>query len=149
MKIAPVLPSESSLISALCFRSKAYWGYSEEQMEKWRNELRCSSEYILKNKVYKLTIEDRIIAFYSYYFLDTRSVFMDNLFVDPDFIGKGLGKILMDDFLIKIMSAGKNRILLHADPNAEAFYLKRGFTTIGQEPTSIPGRFMPIMELQL
>jgi N-acetylglutamate synthase-like GNAT family acetyltransferase len=118
-------------------------------MEKWRDELSYSPEYILKNKVYKLTIEDRIIAFYSYYFLDSRSVFMDNLFVDPDFIGKGFGKILMDDFLIKIMSDGKNRVLLHADPHVESFYLNRGFTKIGQESSTIPGRFMPIMELQL
>jgi predicted GNAT family N-acyltransferase len=74
---------------------------------------------------------------------------MDNLFVDPDFIGKGFGKILMDDFLIKIMSDGKNRVLLHADPHVESFYLNRGFTKIGQESSTIPGRFMPIMELQL
>jgi len=136
-------------LSLLCFASKAYWGYSQSQMNNWRDELTISAEYILKNQVYKLKMDERLIAFYSYYALPEKTVFMDNLFVDPSFIRKGYGRILMDDFLIRIMDEGKIRVILHADPNAENFYLKRGFNTIGKKETSIAGRFLPLMELKL
>jgi GNAT superfamily N-acetyltransferase len=136
-------------LSVLCFASKAYWGYSQAQLNSWRDELTISAEYILKNQVYKLKIDERLIAFYSYYAQPAKTVFMDNLFVDPTFIGKGFGQILMDDFLIRIMDEGKIRVILHADPNAENFYLKRGFKTIGKKETNIEGRFLPIMELKL
>jgi GNAT superfamily N-acetyltransferase len=136
-------------LSVLCFASKAYWGYSQEQMNSWRDELTISAEYILKNQVYKLRIDNQLIAFYSYYSLPEKSVFMDNLFIDPTFIGKGYGRIMMDDFLIRIMDSGNIRVLLHADPNAELFYLKFGFKSIGKEVTSIENRYLPVMELKL
>lgn len=140
---------DSKALSALCFASKAYWGYSQEQMNSWRDELTISAEYILKNQVYKLRIDNQLIAFYSYYSLPEKSVFMDNLFIDPTFIGKGYGRVLMDDFLIRIMDEGKIRVLLHADPHAENFYLKRGFNTVGKEATNIDNRYLPLMELKL
>lgn len=140
---------DSGALSELCFNSKSHWGYSQEQMNSWRDELTISAEYIAKNHVYKLRIEDQLIAFYSYYSLPEKSVFMDNLFVDSTFIGKGYGRVLMDDFLIRIMDEGKIRVILHADPHAESFYLKRGFNAIGKEETNVNGRFLSIMELKL
>jgi len=38
---------------------------------------------------------------------------------------------------------------LEADPNATNFYLKMGFKIIEQKESSIPNRFLPIMEKDL
>ena len=38
---------------------------------------------------------------------------------------------------------------LDADPNAESFYARFGFTQVGQLQSSIKDRFLPIMELIL
>ena len=65
----------------------------------------------------------------------------------PEYIGKGFGNYLMLDFLNRIKeNRDVKKILLDADPNAEKFYQKFGFTTIGQLETSIKNRFLPIME---
>ena len=38
-------------LSELTVRSKAHWNYSLEQIEKWKDDLTISAEYIDKNEV--------------------------------------------------------------------------------------------------
>jgi len=57
---------------------------------------------------------------------------LNYLFVEPDFIGKGYGKILLDDFMDRIKDSEYKRVILDADPNAEQFYSKYGFKVIGK-----------------
>lgn len=130
-------------------KSKAYWGYSDEQMRKWSDLLTITEEYIQNNEVYKLIINQSIVAYYSYFEIEKDSVRLDNLFVSPENIGKGYGKLLMNDFILKIKKSEAQRILLDADPNAQKFYESFGFLKIGEIETSIKDRFLPIMELKL
>ena len=130
-------------------KSKAYWGYSDEQMRKWSDLLTITEEYIQNNEVYKLVINQSIVAYYSYFEIEKNSVRLDNLFVSPENIGKGYGKLLMNDFILKIKKSEAQRILLDADPNAQKFYESFGFVKIGEIETSIKDRFLPIMELKL
>lgn len=74
---------------------------------------------------------------------------LDNLFILPEFIGTGLGRILMNHFLEKVKDYEIEKITLDAEPNAEDFYKKFGFIRIGQLESSIKNRFLPIMELNL
>lgn len=130
-------------------KSKAYWGYSDEQMRKWSDLLTITEEYIQNNEVYKLIINQSIVAYYSYFEIEKDSVRLDNLFVSPENIGKGYGKLLMNDFILKIKKSEAKRIILDADPNAQKFYESFGFVKIGEIETSIKDRFLPIMELKL
>jgi len=130
-------------------KSKAYWGYSDEQMRKWSDLLTITEEYIQNNEVYKLIINQSIVAYYSYFEIEKNSVRLDNLFVSPENIGKGYGKLLMNDFILKIKKSEAQRIILDADPNAQKFYESFGFVKIGEIETSIKDRFLPIMELKL
>lgn len=130
-------------------KSKAYWGYSDEQMKKWSNLLTITEEYIQNNEVYNLIINQSIVAYYSYFEIEKDSVRLDNLFVSPENIGKGYGKLLMNDFILKIKKSEAQRIILDADPNVQKFYESFGFVKIGEIETSIKDRFLPIMELKL
>ena len=141
--------NDSPKISEVCFLSKAYWGYSKEQMERWRDDLTIDPGYIQKNEVFVLVNEDEIIGFYSYFEDKNKSVMLDNVFLLPAFIGKGLGRFLMDDFIQRVKNEGYLSIILHADPHATNFYSKYGFKIMGKKQTSIEGRYMPIMELSL
>ncbi len=140
---------DSEILSEITKKSKAYWGYSEKQMEEWSGLLTISSEYILTNNVFKLVVEDSVSAYYSYYLIENNSVRLDNLFVSPESIRKGYGSLLMNDFILKAQKIGRERVILDADPNAERFYKSLGFVKIGQIETSIKDRFLPIMEMKL
>lgn len=53
--------------------------------------------------------------------------------------------LLRWDFEISLFKT----VTLDAEPNAERFYLKFGFKTVDQLASSIPNRFLPVMELDL
>ena len=116
----------------------------------WSDTLTISEEYIETHFVYKLIQENQVIGYYSYYFENEKTIKLDNLFLLPEFIGKGIGNQLMTDFSHRIKEIPTiEKVLLDADPNAEKFYQKFGFTTIGQLETAIKNRFLPIMERNL
>ena len=149
MNIIKAVNNDAEILTEITKASKAFWGYSLEQMQLWDKILTIDEIYIDKNFVYKLAIENQIIGYYSYYFIDEKNIMLDNLFVLPEYIGKGFGNHLMKDFIIRIKSNETvEKIRLEADPNAENFYLKNGFKTIGKIETSINNRFLPIMEFQ-
>lgn len=141
--------TDSAELSGLTYKSKAHWGYSEEQMEKWRDDLQVSARYIENNEVFITRESDRIAGYYSFSKISVSTVKLDNIFIDPEYIGKGLGLTLMKDFLNRVKKLEVATITLYSEPNAEQFYQKFGFKTVGQLKSSIPNRFLPIMELNL
>ena len=146
MKIEKAIKKDAQDLTELTIRSKSYWNYSSKQIEAWREELSVSETYIVEKNIYKLTENNTIIGYYSYYELNKSEVMLENLFVEPQYIGKGIGKRLMSDFLNRLKNSDYKKALLDADPNAENFYAKLEFKVIGKRETSIKNRFMPIME---
>ncbi len=149
MEIIKAEITDSEILTAITKKSKAYWGFSEDILKEWEHLLTITKDYIEKNKVYKLVQNDQIIGYYSYFSTDENTIKLDNIFILPEFIGKGFGKILMNNFLKNIKQLGINKITLDAEPNAEKFYKTFGFETIGQLESSIKDRYLPIMELQI
>ena len=150
MKVEKANKKDHQVLTEITKKSKAFWGYSEEQMILWNDALTISEDQIESQFIYKLIHENQIIGYYSYYFETEKTIKLDNLFLLPEFIGKGIGNQLMTDFLNRIKEITTiNKVILDADPNAEKFYQKFGFNTIGQLETSIKNRFLPQMELTL
>ncbi|WP_299444335.1 GNAT family N-acetyltransferase [uncultured Aquimarina sp.] len=149
MKIEKAIKNDSNDLTELTIRSKSHWNYSKEQIEEWRDDLTVSEIYILEKEVYKLINRNDLIGYYSYFRINDLDVKLENLFIEPEFIRKGFGKMLMNDFLQRIQNAKFERIILDADPNVEKFYEKIGFKVIGKLETSIKNRFLPIMEMKI
>lgn len=140
---------DNEILTAITKKSKAYWGYSAEQIQKWDKNLTISQDYIRNNATFKLIDNDLIIGYYSYVSENEKTVKLDNLFILPEHIGKGFGKQLLLDFLNRMKEQKTEKIILDSEPNAESFYSKMGFVKIGEFETSIKNRFMPIMEMKL
>ncbi|HCQ13397.1 GNAT family N-acetyltransferase [Flavobacterium sp.] len=150
MNIEKANSDDHEILTEITKKSKAFWGYSEEQMTQWNDALTITKDYIQTNFAYKLIQENQVIGYYSYFNSEAAIIKLDNLFILPEYIGKGFGNQLMQDFLNRIKeNCDIKKIVLDADPNAEKFYQKFGFKTIGQLETSIKNRFLPIMELNL
>jgi GNAT superfamily N-acetyltransferase len=60
---------------------------------------------------------------------------LDGLFVDPDFAGRGVGRLLVADVVERARHVQATRIEVIADPSAEGFYAKMGFCPAGQVTT--------------
>jgi len=132
-------------LSDITFRSKAHWGYSDEQMEAWRDELTIDQAYIKQNIVYVLIYQQQTVGYYSFFEKEADFLHLDNLFVLPQFMGKGFGKLLMKHAFETAQKLSAKRIRLEADPNVVSFYQKLGFVVVEQKPSSVPGRLLPVM----
>ncbi|MEL6193177.1 MAG: GNAT family N-acetyltransferase [Bacteroidota bacterium] len=146
--IVLAMESDHESLSALCKRSKAFWGYSPEQMKAWDEDLTITTSFIQENIVMKALHNEVLIGFYSLVQKEDE-VWLDDLFIDPSVIGEGIGSILLAHAYRAILELGVTTLLLEADPHAEAFYLKKGFERVGEHASSIPGRALPVMRKDL
>ena len=60
---------------------------------------------------------------------------LDGLFVEPDLWGQGVGRALIGDALTCARAQGAATLETVANPRAEDFYKRLGFTVIGQAQT--------------
>jgi hypothetical protein len=144
MILLKATPKDAQTLTSLTLKSKAYWGYTPQQMALWQDQLTVTPVYIKNHEVCKLVKKDTdsITGYYSYY-EEGNTIVLDNLFVLPDYIGRKL----LEDFLHRMKQAGTTLVTADVDPNAEGFYAAFGFKTIGHKITQIEGRVLPVMEL--
>ncbi len=141
--IRKAIPTEAELLTELTFISKRFWGYPEELMEKWIEELKITDEYIRTQQVYVATTQGEIIGYYSIVSEDGLYG-LDNMFILPAYIGKGVGRLLFSHMLETAEGSGIKELLITGDPHARGFYEKMGATYLGEKPSSvIPGRTLP------
>lgn len=149
MKIEKAHRTDEGELTDLTIRSKNHWNYGDKQISEWKDELTITSKYIDDNQVYKLTKGDQLIGFYAFGPESTNIVKLNYLFIAPEFIGKGYGKVLITDFLKRVKNSTYQKVTLDADPNAEKFYERIGFKAVGKLKSSIKDRFLPIMEMEI
>lgn len=141
--IRKAMNEDSSTLSELAYKSKAYWGYSKEFLEKCKDDLTVTAKYIEKNLVYVLEENDEIIAFYTLFVTEQK---LDALFIDPNHIGRGFGKVLWSHLIQKAKQLQMKEFTIDSDPYAEAFYLKMGAKRIGDiQSTVFPNRRLPLL----
>ena len=149
MKIEKTIRTDAKDLTELTIRSKSYWNYGKKQIEEWREELTITEKYIDENQIYKLVVDNILVGFYAYQAEGKINIKLNYLFIEPEYIGKGYGKILMTDFLKRIENSEFKKVIVDADPNVEEFYNKLGFQVIGKLKSTIKDRFLPIMELKI
>jgi len=138
---------DADLLTKIALSSKAHWGYSKDQIEKWKNDLTVTPKMFNDCNIYKFQVNKTTAGFYVLYRANIRASFLEFLFVSPNFINQGIGSKLLEhakDYCKKESCAVLNVL---SDPNSEAFYLKHGFKVIDKRESNIKGRFLPEMEL--
>ena len=151
------LPKEAKELTELTFKSKKYWGYPDKWMEIWTDELTINSEYIEKNMVILAEENKRLPGYIS--IIEHRSepmvtvgehhvsdgFFLDNLFVHPCYIRKGIGKKLTNIAFCRCKEKQIEKIYVYSDPNAKGFYEKMGALCLGEVATGDMGRALPLL----
>jgi len=150
ISIRPVHPEEAAELTQIALAAKRHWGYPERWMRLWTPELTFTSEYFEANESWAAAVGLKPVAFYT--LLDKDGIaWLENLWVHPDFIGKGVGKQLFDHALHLTRERGYKILQLEADPNAAGFYEKMGMDKTGERRYQMDGRprVLPFMEMQL
>lgn len=141
---------EATSLTALCIRSKAHWGYDAEFLRLSAASLRVSSADIaLGRVVVAVDGRDRAIGVASM-LVEGDDADLGLFFVDPPFIGRGVGRALFKAAIQTAYLFGARTLTILADPNAAAFYERLGARFLRNAPSdAIPGRLLPLYEYDL
>lgn len=143
---------EAEVLTRLCVRSKAHWGYDDDFMRLSRPGLTVTPEMIAEGRV--LVAEDPddgVLGVASLEAMpETAQYDLALMFVAPEAMGRGVGRLLFDGVVDWLRARGGHRLEILADPNAAPFYERMGAIGIGDAPSdAIPGRRLPLYEYLL
>ena len=146
----PAYPACAKILTEITISAKGHWGYPEKWMQAWIPSLTITAEYIMTHEIWMAVIEDRPIAYYSFEENEGR-LWLDNLWVLPEYMGQGIGRMLFQHALERCKVLGVSILKIEADPNAQSFYERMGARKVGEHRTEIDGepRILPVMEINL
>ena len=150
--VRPALVQEADALSALCFRSKAHWGYDDEFMARSRRSLTISPEFIATGRVFVAKPEGCApVGVASVAPLAEPGVYdLVHLFVEPATMLKGVGRSLFEAAANKAKAEHAHRLVIQSDPHAVGFYRRLGAIDAGEAPSeSIPQRMLPVLHFKL
>jgi GNAT superfamily N-acetyltransferase len=138
VEVRRALPEDAGVLTRIAFASKRYWGYPERWISLWSSTLTITPEFVRDNEVYALTGEGHELE-------------LDHLWVSPDWIGSGTGRLLFEHAMERVASRGASIVEIEADPNAEGFYLRMGARRVGENVYEIEGirRTLPRLMVEL
>jgi ribosomal protein S18 acetylase RimI-like enzyme len=149
-----VRPAEINDVDAMTdvsIRSKQSNGYDDAFMDACRNELMITAAHLCQGEYWVAIDGEKIVGCASLCpDKDLRSGEVHSFFIDPDYQGQGVGRLIWSQLLERAQAYAMTDVRLDADPNAVLIYEAMGFQVVGDAPSgSIPGRRIPHMTLSL
>ena len=144
-------PHQAGDLSEIARLAKAHWDYPAEWLDRWRNELTLTEAWVRENEVYAAMLGDRVVGLYALEG-ELPLLQLEHFWVLPDWIGRGVGRRLLEHALERARARGALTLEVDSDPNAEGYYLRLGGRRVGQLPAPMPGapdRFLPRLHFDL
>jgi GNAT superfamily N-acetyltransferase len=130
-------PHEAEALNEVITRSKSYWGYDPSFVEAYRSFLSLSPEAIEHHPVYCAQVGDTIAGVLHVKKVGRAEIELSHLFVEPVFIGQGIGKLLWQHGVDLARSMGANALVFDADPHARPFYEQMGAVVEGYHVSAV------------
>ncbi|MEU8779873.1 GNAT family N-acetyltransferase [Streptomyces sp. NPDC048606] len=152
-KVRAALPAEAGALTALVMRSKASWGYDAAFLAACAPQLRVRAQEVAARRI--VVAEDargRLLGLAS---LEDepedepedegarpgsgggRVARLGSLFVEPDAMARGVGRLLYLDAVRRAVALGVDRLLIDSDPYAAGFYRAMGARGAGGSPPGL------------
>ena len=143
-------PEHAARLTEIAVAAKSYWGYPEHWIRQWRAQLTITPDYVRDHEVYAIANGDMLVGFYALKGEGSR-LRLDHLWVQPEYIGTGVGRILFTHALQRAAARSAEEIEIHADPHAAGFYRHMGAQQIGEVDATIDDveRHLPIFVIRV
>jgi GNAT superfamily N-acetyltransferase len=149
LTLRPARSDEAAILTELCLRSKAAWGYDEAFMQTCRNELTLTPQTMQSSRLQVAEVDGCLVGV-AQITIKGCVAELDKLFVDPLWLRSGTGRTLFNWAKQTAEKAGALMLVIEADPDAAGFYHRMGAIDDGLAASaSIPGRFIPRLKLAL
>jgi GNAT superfamily N-acetyltransferase len=150
--IRPARSGEASILTELCIRSKAHWGYDSAFMTAATRLLRIGEAQIGAGGVLvALRGSEAPCGVAAIVPLRRRHWFeLSHLFVAPEDFRTGIGHALFDAAVALAADRGATHVSILSDPHAAAFYQRLGARRCGEAPSGVArNRMLPLFEFAI
>jgi GNAT superfamily N-acetyltransferase len=150
MQIVRAEAQFADALTQITFAAKRHWDYPETWIELWKPSMTITADYIDTHETWMVIMGTEPSAYYSFDEIEGAR-WLDNLWVLPEHMGQGLGRLLFEHALERCKGQGIRSLLIEADPNAQSFYEKMGARKVHEHHTELDGarRILPVMEINL
>ena len=139
MHIRAAHPGEHRLLSQIAYQAKAHWGYGTVDLAAWHHDLTVTRESVLDRTTLVAEVDGAVVGFVRQHLEPSHAV-LDDLWVLPAFMRRGVGRALLAQALQRARAGGVHEMHIDADPHAEAFYVTHGAVRVGQVSAPIEGQ---------
>lgn len=122
---------EYKILTELAVLSEAYWGHDKRFLDAYRQIYSLTEDYIRNHPTIVMEDDGNIIGFYSFIESDDE-VSLEYFYLDPAYIGKGLGRELWEHLADFCRNRGILELVFVSSPEAKAFYEKMGAVNVGE-----------------
>lgn len=130
-------------LSGIAMAAKSHWSYPEGWLRLWEEELTVRSEHIDQYFIRLAEHTGKIVGFIALSYEETEAE-IEHLWVLPQFMAQGIGRLLFQSALGFCESEGVRSITVVSDPNASGFYQRMGCEPVGYQPSRPAGRKLPV-----
>lgn len=140
--------AEGERLREIARASKGYWGYDPARIVEWADGMDFSAEGLASRERYAAEVDGRVVGWSAIIPKDD-VCWLDDLWIEPEWIGRGIGTELFRHAMARGRELRAARIELEAEPNAIGFYEKMGARFVRDSEPSEWGRILPIMALEI
>ena len=143
--VRPALPSERQALEALQLRASSHATRYAEQLRAHPDAIAIPPDQIAAGLVRVADADGQVAGFAVLLPPAGGACELDGIFVDPGQMGRGIGRLLIDDAVAIARRAGAVAIEVTANPDALGFYERLGFAA-GDE---VQTRFGPALRMRI
>jgi N-acetylglutamate synthase-like GNAT family acetyltransferase len=136
---------ERDALRELHRRSSLIWDADRAHLEAHPEVFGVAAEAIAEGRVRVAVAEEgALVGFSVIARVEPGVCDLDDLFVDPDLMGRRIGAALVEDVAARAREAGDRELAVTANPDAIGFYERVGFA----RGESVPTQFRPGMRMR-
>jgi GNAT superfamily N-acetyltransferase len=143
LRIRAADPHEGERLREIAVASKGYWGYEPERVRQWSALGDFSPTGLRSKEVSVAEVDGRALI------PKAEVCWLDDLWIEPEWIGKGIGSRLFQHVVDRGRQLGAKRLEWEAEPHAIGFYEKLGGRYLRDGEPGVWGRSNPIMGVDL
>jgi GNAT superfamily N-acetyltransferase len=148
IEIRRARPDEGPRLKEIAVAAKSHWGYERQAVQRWADRGDFSPRGLAKLAAFVAEADGRAVG-WSSLVRKGDGWWLEDLWVDPAFMGKGVGSQLFRHAAAHAQSAGAERLQWEAEPHAIGFYKRIGGRYLRDSEPSAWGRIIPVMGIDL
>jgi GNAT superfamily N-acetyltransferase len=135
-------------LRAIAVEAKAHWGYDRVLVEEWAQGGDFEPESLRARLLYVAEVDGASVGWAA--LIPRGEVgWLEDLWVEPAWIGQGLGRALFEHVAAEARRRGARRLEWEAEPNAQGFYEHLGGAYVRDSEETEWGRVLQVLAVEL